>query len=109
MTDLDRATLRMALKSAGDQGDPVDVTQIMTRGRRLRARRRLAAVAGAACAVAILAGAGTAIASRAAAPSAPVRPAGPAGHGPGPASGRPPRPVPEPRRTPPMRWRCATG
>src|ERR1700722_17051095 len=65
MTDLDRATLRMALKSPGDQGDPVDVTQIMTRGRRLRARRRLAAVAWAACAVAILTGAGTAIASQA--------------------------------------------
>ena len=97
MTDLDTTTLRLALKAPGDPSAPVDVTQIMTRGRRLRRRRRSAAVAGGICAVAILAGAGTAVASLTAEPSVPSLPAGPAQHRP--TEGRPPTPVPSPRHT----------
>jgi hypothetical protein len=59
MTHLDTTTLRRALKAPRDPGDPVDVTQLMSRGRRLRWRRRLTAVAGGICAVAILAGSRT--------------------------------------------------
>ena len=110
MTDLDTATLRQALKVPGDQphdhgGNPVDVTQIMSRGRQLRRRRRLAAVAGGTCAVAILAGTATAIVNLTAAPSAPGQPAAPAQHGTahhGPVVGgtvyqRPTKPGPSPR------------
>ena len=77
MTDLDTTALRKALRAPGDPGDLVDVTQLMARGRRLRARRRLAAAAGALCAVAALAGTATAIGNLAAAPSAPGQPAAP--------------------------------
>ena len=79
MTDLDTTALRRALKPPGDPWAPgasagsapagwapADVTSIMTRGRRVRRRRRLAAVAGGLGAVAV-------------------------------------------PRTPPTRWRCATG
>jgi hypothetical protein len=78
VTELDTKALRQALKAPHDPGDPVDVTQLMTRGRRLRHRRRLAAVAGAICAVALLAGTATAIADQATAPSPSVRPVSPA-------------------------------
>jgi hypothetical protein len=82
MTELDTQALRQALKAPMDPAAPVDVTQIMARGRRLRNRRRLAAVAGALCAIAPLPGTGTAIANLSAAPSPRVQPAGPAGHRP---------------------------
>jgi hypothetical protein len=109
MTDLDTAALRQALRAPGDPAAPVDVTQIMTRGRKLRTRRRLAAVAGGLGAVAVLAGTATAIAGLTAAPPAPGQPVGPARHGPAqhrsaphrptpgqnsPSGHRPPRPVP---------------
>jgi hypothetical protein len=103
MTDLDTATLRLALKAPGDPSDPVDVNQIVTRGRRLRQRRRLTAVAGGICAVAILAGTGTAIANLTAAPSAPGQPVGPAQHRPAQhqsAQHRPPQPAPSRHGTP---------
>lgn len=50
----------------------------MTRGRRLRNRRRLAAVAGTVCAVALLGGTAGAIADLTAGPSQRVQPVGPA-------------------------------
>jgi hypothetical protein len=78
MTEFDTAALRQALRVPQDPGDPVDVSQIMTRGRRLRNRRRLAAVAGTVCAVALLAGTASAIADLTAAPSQRVQPVGPA-------------------------------
>ena len=81
MTDLDTTALRLALKAPGDPGDPVDVTQIMTRGRQLRRRRRRAAVAGGICAVAILAGAGTAVANLTAAPPPRTSPSAPHSNG----------------------------
>ena len=89
MTDLDTATLRKALRAPGDPGDRVDVTQIMARGRQVRRRRRLAAVAGGLCAVAVLAGTATAIGNLAAAPSAPGQPVGPRPAPAGPASAGP--------------------
>jgi hypothetical protein len=102
MTDLDSAALRQALKAPGDPAAPVDVSKIMTRGRKLRTRRRLAAVAGGLGVAAVLAGTATAIANLTAAPPAPGQPVGPAQHGParpGPAEHRPtehqpPRPAP---------------
>src|SRR6185437_10892892 len=119
MTDLDTTALRRALKPPGDPWAPgtdagsapvawapVDVTSIMTRGRRVRRHRRLAAVAGGLGALAVLAGTATAIAGLTAAPSAPGPPAGPARpatHGlatPGPHHPRPAQPVPAPSRTP---------
>ncbi|HEY7278257.1 MAG TPA: hypothetical protein VH594_19975 [Trebonia sp.] len=107
MTDLDTAALRQALRAPGDPADPVDVTQLMTRGRKLRTRRRLAAVVGGLGAVAVLAGTATAIASLTAAPppGQPVSPAqhGPAQHRPAPSSPsgqQPPRPVPTRHRAP---------
>src|ERR1700739_766730 len=108
MTDLDTATLRKALRAPSDPGEWVDVTRIMTRGRQVRRRRRLAAVAGGLCAVAVLAGTATAVADRSAAPSAPVQPAGPAQHRPAhdqpaqhrPAQHQPARPVPSRLGTP---------
>ena len=107
MTDLDTAALRQALRAAGDPADPVDVTQLMTRGRKLRTRRRLAAVVGGLGAVAVLAGTATAIANLTAAPppGQPVSPAqhGPARHRPAPSSPsghQPPRPVPTRHRAP---------
>jgi hypothetical protein len=78
MTELDTTALRQALRASQDPGDLVDVTKIMTRGRRLRNRRRLAAVAGTVCAVALLAGTASAIADRTAGPSQRVQPVGPA-------------------------------
>jgi hypothetical protein len=108
MTDLDTAALRQALRAPGDPADPVDVTQIMTRGHKLRARRRLAAVAGGLSVVAVLAGTATAIANVTAAPPAPGQPVGPAQHGPAPhrpaqhspSGPQPPRPVPTLHRAP---------
>ena len=46
-------TLRQALRAGSDPGDAVDVALIMDRGRRLRRRRRVAAVAGTLCALAV--------------------------------------------------------
>ena len=82
MTDLDTQLLRQALRAPRDPGDPVDVTLIMSRGRRLRRRRRLAAVAGGLCAVAVLAGTATAIATLTGTPSTAGQPVGPAQHQP---------------------------
>jgi hypothetical protein len=95
MTGLDPQSLRQALKAPPDLAAPVDVTQIMARGRRLRHRRRLAAAAGAVCAIALLAGGATEVANLTAAPSPHVQPVGPAQHRP---AQRPPSPVE--RRTP---------
>lgn len=108
MNDLDTALLRRALKAAGDTADPVDVTQIMAKGRRLRRRRRLTAVAGGVCAIAMVTGTGTAIAQLTAAPPGRSQPVGPALHRPandrqpqhGPQS-RTPRPEPSPASTRP--------
>jgi hypothetical protein len=100
MTELDTQALRQALSAPHDPVAPVDVTQIMARGRRLRNRRRLATVAGVVCAIALVAGTATAITNLTAAPSPRVRPAGPAQHGSGqhgPAKHQPP---PVGRRTP---------
>jgi hypothetical protein len=98
VTELDTKALRQALKAPHDPGDPVDVTQLMTRGRRLRHRRRLAAVAGAICAVALLAGTATAVADQTTAPSPSVRPVSPARlqPPPSPAHHRAPLPVGRP-------------
>jgi hypothetical protein len=82
MTGLDPQSLRQALKAPPDLAAPVDVTQIMARGRRLRNRRRLAAAAGAVCAIALLAGGATEVANLTAAPSPHVQPVGPAQHRP---------------------------
>jgi hypothetical protein len=78
MTGLDPQSLRQALKAPPELAAPVDVTQIMARGRRLRNRRRLAAAAGAVCAIALLAGGATEVANLTAAPSPHVQPVGPA-------------------------------
>jgi hypothetical protein len=110
MTDLDTAALRQALRAPGDPAAPVDVTQLMTRGRKLRSRRRLAAVAGGLGAVAVLAGTATAIANLTAAPPAPGQPVGPAQHRPAehrpaqrsPAGHPPPRPAPTHRDPAPV-------
>lgn len=52
MSDLD--TLRRALRAGSQaEADGPDVSAIMKRGRRLRARRRLTVVGGAACAAAV--------------------------------------------------------
>ena len=59
MTDLD--TLRRALQAPADAWDPVDISAIIKRGRRLRRRRILTAVAGGACAAAAVFGAVTGI------------------------------------------------
>ncbi len=59
MTDLD--TLRRALLAPEDAGDPVDIPAIIKRGRRLRRRRILTAVAGGACAAGAVFGAVTGI------------------------------------------------
>ncbi|HEY1819355.1 MAG TPA: hypothetical protein VGG83_05460 [Trebonia sp.] len=99
MTELDTKALRQALKAPHDPGDPVDVTRLMTRGRRLRHRRRLAAVAGAICAVALLAGTATAIADHTAAPSPSVRPVSPARLQPPPSPARHRAPLPVGRPT----------
>jgi len=82
MTGLDPQSLRQALKAPPEVAAPVDVTQIMARGRRLRNRRRLAAAAGAVCAIALLAGGATEVANLTAAPSPHVQPVGPAQHRP---------------------------
>jgi hypothetical protein len=100
MTELDTQALRQALSAPHDPVAPVDVTQIMARGRRLRNRRRVAAVAGVVCAIALVTGTATAITNLTAAPSPRVQPAGPAQHGSGqhgPAKHQPP---PVGRRTP---------
>src|SRR6185437_1936724 len=128
MTDLDTTALRRALKPPGDawaasaRADPapaawaqVDVTSIMTQGRRVRRHRRLAAVAGGLGALAVLAGTASAIAGLTAAPSAPGQPVGPARpatHGlatPGPHHPRPAQPVPAPSRPPVPSGRTARG
>jgi hypothetical protein len=54
MTDLD--TLRQALRVPPPAGPPLDVDEIITRGRRLRWRRRLAAAAGGVCVAAAVFG-----------------------------------------------------
>jgi hypothetical protein len=95
MTDLGPQSLRQALKAPPDLAAPVDVTQIMARGRRLRNRRRAAAAAGAICAIALLAGGATEVASLTAAPSPRVQPVGPAQHRPAQR-----QPSPAGRRTP---------
>jgi GntR family transcriptional regulator len=95
MTGLDPQSLRQALKAPPEVVAPVDVAQIMARGRRLRNRRRLAAAAGAICAIALLAGGATEVANLTAAPSPRVQPAGPAQHRPAQR-----QPSPAERRTP---------
>ena len=68
LTGTDTQTLRRALRSGmnqgagSDQATGLDVTLIMHRGRRLRRRRRLVAVAGGVCAIAVLGGVATAVA-----------------------------------------------
>jgi hypothetical protein len=59
MTDLD--TLRRALQAPEDAADLVDIPAIIKRGRRLRRRRILTAVAGGACAAGAVFGAVTGI------------------------------------------------
>lgn len=59
MTDLD--TLRRALHAPEEAGAPVDIPAIIKRGRRLRRRRILTAVAGGACAAGAVFGAVTGI------------------------------------------------
>ena len=64
MTDLDTQTLRRALRAAQEPGYPApgrtgqaDVAEIITRGRRLRWRRRAMAAGGSVCLAAALVGA----------------------------------------------------
>jgi hypothetical protein len=61
MTELDTQTLRRALRTQQDPGEPVDIAAIIGRGRSLRRRRRYVAIAGVACAAAAIFGALTAI------------------------------------------------
>ena len=107
MTGLDTEILREALRAGTDPGGAVDVALIMDRGRRLRRRRRVTAVAGTLCALALLAGAGTGIADLASSPPArvqPVSPVRPAPHGTrlpvATATAKPATPVPVATATP---------
>lgn len=87
MTDLD--TLRLALRVPAETADPLDVPGIIERGRRLRRRRRLTAIAGGVCAAAAVFGAVTGAGHLERPAPAPVPPAGPARSTPAP----PPRHV----------------
>jgi hypothetical protein len=107
VTGLDTEILREALRAGNDPGGAVDVALIMDRGRRLRRRRRVTAVAGTLCALALLAGAGTGIADLASSPPArvqPVSPVRPAPHGTrlpvATATAKPATPVPVATATP---------
>jgi len=82
VTGLDTEALRAALHAGNDPGGAPDLTLIMDRGRRLRRRRLVTAVAGTLCALALLAGAGTGIADLTSSPQAPVQPVSPARPGP---------------------------
>jgi len=73
MTDLN--TLRRALQVPDEAADPLDISAIIGRGRRLRRRRRLVAIAGGVCAAAAVFGAVTGITRLAATPVAPAGPA----------------------------------
>ncbi len=108
MTGLDTEALREALRAGNDPGGALDLALIMDRGKRLRWRRRGAAVAGTLCALALLAGAGTGIADLASSSPATVRPVSPARPGlpgtrlppPRTATAGPVTPVPVPTVTP---------
>lgn len=76
MNDLD--TLRRALKVPQEAGDPLDVPAIIGRGRRLRTRRRLVAVAGGVGAAAAVFGLVTGIIRLTASPATPLSPVVPA-------------------------------
>ena len=108
MTGLDTEALREALRAGNDPGGALDLALIMDRGKRLRWRRRGAAVAGTLCALALLAGAGTGIADLASSSPATVQPVSPARPGlpgtrlppPRTATAGPVTPVPVPAATP---------
>lgn len=89
MTGLD--TLRLALRVPDETADPLDVPAIIERGRRLRRRRRLTALAGGVCAAAAVFGAVTGIGHLERPAPVPGLPAGPARSTPTP----PPRHVTE--------------
>jgi hypothetical protein len=96
MTDLDTDLLRRALRASPEPERAFDSAAIITRGRRLRWRRRATAVGGGVCLAAAVFGAVTGV-GRLTAPSPgpghhTVAPVGPAG-----VSTRP-RPVPSPIR-----------
>ena len=96
----DTETLRRALRAGQPGADDLDIGMIMKRGRRLRTRRRLAAVGGAACLAAVAFGV-LSVTGHAAQPS--VVPAGPghSGHPSHSAPARVPgRPTPRPTRSP---------
>ena len=107
MTQLDTDTLRRALRTragdghAGDEGAPLDVSAIVSRGRGLRRRRRLTIAAGSACVAAAVFGIATGITHLAGGPAGsyqPVLSPQPAQHGTLPG-GR--APVPSPKATHP--------
>jgi hypothetical protein len=97
MTDLDTDLLRRALRASPEPGPAFDPAVLITRGRRLRWRRRAAAVGGGVCLAAAVFGAVAGVGRLTAPSSVPVRhtvtPVGPAG-----SAGPRPRPVPRPRR-----------
>jgi hypothetical protein len=99
MTDLE--TLRRALReeeSACHGEEPLDVGAVITRGRRLRWRRRAVAVAGGVCAVAAVFGVVTGISQLTGQSPGPAPyPVSPAHH---PASPAPSVPGPSPSRAP---------
>jgi len=75
MTDLD--TLRQALQVPEEAADPLDIPAIVSRGRRLRTRRRLVALGGGLCAAAVVFGAVTGITRLVAPSTGPTVPVGP--------------------------------
>jgi hypothetical protein len=97
MTDLDTELLRRALRASPEPEPPFDPAAIITRGRRLRWRRRAAAAVGGVCLAAAVFGAVAGVGRLTAPSSVPIRhtitPVGPVGS-PGPR----PRLVPSPRR-----------
>ena len=97
MTDLDTDLLRRALRASPEPERAFDSAAIITRGRRLRWRRRATAVGGGVCLAAAVFGAVAGVGRLTAPSSVPVRhtviPVSPVG------SARPrPHPVPSPRR-----------
>ena len=83
MTELD--TLRRALRADGRPGAhtldaDLDIGVIMKRGRRVRTRRRIAAVGGAACAAALVFGVVTSVTHVAGSSVTPARPPADSGH-----------------------------
>jgi hypothetical protein len=94
MTDRDTGLLRRALRASPEPEPTFDAAAIVTRGRRLRWRRRAVAAGGGVCLAAAVFGAVAGVGRLTAPPSVPVHhtvtPIGPAGPR--------PRPVPTPRR-----------